>query len=58
MASFVYRCPSTGLHVQGWSADEVSAEDPDMYEAVTCIACQKLHLVNPVTGKVLSGDKD
>jgi hypothetical protein len=53
MAPFLYRCPNTGLSVQGWRADEVSPDEADSYEAVTCIACQQLHLVNPVTGEVL-----
>jgi hypothetical protein len=57
MAPFLYRCPNTGLSVQGWRADEVSPDEADSYEAVTCIACQQLHLVNPVTGEVL-GEND
>ena len=56
MPAFLYRCPNTGQRVQGWSADEVPAGDPDIYEAVTCTACQQVHLVNPATGTVLTGD--
>ena len=26
---------------------------PEDYEAITCIACQQVHLVNPKTGRVL-----
>jgi len=26
MAPFLYRCPNTGQHVQGWSAEEVSPD--------------------------------
>ena len=58
MAPFLYRCPSTGLRVQGWSAEEVPPNDGDIYETVTCIACQQVHLVNPSTGNVLTGDDD
>jgi hypothetical protein len=57
MAAFVFRCPNTGFNVQGWSAYEVSGDEADTYETVTCIACQQTHLVNPATGKVLSSDE-
>jgi hypothetical protein len=46
------RCPSTGFDIQ-----HESDNDPDVseneYEAVTCLACTKIHLVNRKTGKVL-----
>ena len=58
MAPFLYRCPSTGLRVQGWSAEEVPANDANIYETITCIACQRVHLVNPATGNVLTSDDD
>jgi hypothetical protein len=48
MAAFLYRCPNTGQHVQGWSAEEVPA-DEGTYEAVSCIACQQVHLAQPAT---------
>ena len=54
MATFVYRCPNMGLAVQGWSAEDVTDEDAEIYEAVQCTACAQLHFVNPRTGKVLS----
>jgi hypothetical protein len=31
--------------------------DSDTYESVTCILCQRVHLVNPRTGRVL-GEND
>ena len=34
MATFLYCCPNTGQHVQGWSAEEVQA-DETTYETVT-----------------------
>jgi hypothetical protein len=52
-----FRCSNAGLNVQGWSADEISADEADTYESVTCIACQQAHFVNPATGKVLSNDE-
>ena len=51
MGAFLFRCPNTGQHVQGRSAEEVDPND-DGYEAITCSACQAVHLVNPATGKV------
>jgi hypothetical protein len=55
MATFIYRCPNTGLNVQGWSVEDVS-DEPESYEATTCTACGQLHFVNQTTGKVLGGD--
>jgi hypothetical protein len=57
MANFVFRCPATGLNVQ-----HQLDEDPDIseneYEAITCLACARLHLLNRKTGKVLGqGDE-
>jgi hypothetical protein len=51
MAAFVYRCPATGLNVQGFFSDEVPAKE--IYEPVTCTACTRVHLVNRSTGKTL-----
>jgi hypothetical protein len=47
---------NTGLKVQAWSADDISA-DADRYEATTCTACRQIHLVNPATGKVIGNDE-
>lgn len=54
MASFLFTCPTTGMRVHGWAADEPPAFD--YFEAVECIACQRTHFVDPRTGKVV-GDK-
>ena len=58
MAAFVYQCPTTGYKVQGY-VEEIAATDPtrsdDVYEPLTCTLCQRIHLVNPKTGKVLGG---
>jgi hypothetical protein len=36
-----------------------SESDPaNLYEAVTCTACTRIHLVNPRTGRVLGADGD
>ena len=54
MATFVYRCPATGLQVQGWTADDPSENDGSPYRVVTCLMCKRIHLVNPATGKLSS----
>ena len=56
MAAFIYRCPRTGRNVQGWFADDVSGDEDETYEAVTCLACAQMHLVNRSTGRVLGAD--
>jgi hypothetical protein len=59
MPPFLYRCPNTGYRVQGFVADDTSDEGERYeYEAVTCLACQQVHLVNPTTGKVLGEDDE
>jgi hypothetical protein len=57
MAPFLYRCPNTGFRVQGWSVNDDS-ENGDVYESVNCLACSRLHLVNPKTGRTLGADDD
>ena len=58
MPGFVFRCPITRLNVQGWVADDPTQRDEDCFDAVTCTACARMHLVNPRTGKVLGADDD
>ena len=53
MPPFVYRCPNTAHRIQGYIAEDVG---PDHYEPTLCTMCQKVHLVNPTTGKVLGED--
>jgi hypothetical protein len=48
----VFLCPNTGARVQGWFADNGSKDSDDTYQSVNCLACQRVHLVNPATGKV------
>ena len=57
MASFLYRCPKTGQHVQGWIADDPTDLGDDTYETVMCTACTRPHLVNPKTGRILGADE-
>jgi hypothetical protein len=55
MATFLYRCPTTGHTVQGFAADNAAAND-SIYEAITCVLCRRVHLVNPATGRVAGAD--
>jgi hypothetical protein len=52
---FLYRCPHTGLKVQGWISDDPTKEE--IFQPVTCTACGRVHLVNPRTGKVAGTEK-
>jgi hypothetical protein len=58
MAGFVFRCPNTGMNVQGWVADDPTEGEGDAYQSIACLICTRLHLVNPKTGKVLGADPD
>jgi hypothetical protein len=58
MIAVLYRCPATGLTVDEWVADtrDVATESnrEAIYDAVTCRACNHIHLVDLSTGKVLA----
>ena len=53
MATLLFKCPSTGMTVQGWLCDE-DPNEADTYEAVSCPACAHVHFVNRGTGKTLN----
>jgi hypothetical protein len=52
MVAFLYRSPTTGLNVQGRSADKVGDDEDATYETVPCLACREVHLVSRSTRKV------
>ena len=54
MPTFVYRCPNTGLEVQGW-IDE-PAEGAAANQSVTCPACGGVHQVEAKTRKVVEDE--
>ncbi len=56
MGTFLFRCPNTKLHVQGL-VDDV-ADHQEAYAAVECIACSRVHYVNPKTGRVLGESRE
>jgi hypothetical protein len=56
MVTFLYHCPAIGLNVQSYIADDPT--DDEAFESVYCIACTRVHLVNPKAGKVLGVDDE
>jgi hypothetical protein len=58
MPAFLFRCPNTGMRVQGWISDDPAESSEGTFEPVTCHACGRVHLVNPKTGKTLGGESD
>ncbi len=54
MRSFIYRCPTTGMNVQGWVAEDGTEDDESIYRTLDCPVCRRAHLVNPATGRVLN----
>jgi hypothetical protein len=56
MVPFIYRCPTTGLDVQGLFADSAPADNTETYESVSCPVCTRVHLVNRTTGRTLGDD--
>jgi hypothetical protein len=51
----MYRCPDTGLRVPSFESTKTS---DGTYDVVTCVACGRVHLIDPATGKVLGQDKE
>jgi hypothetical protein len=52
---FLFRCPTTSTMVQA-DTDLPSPKEgePPRYISLVCLACQRVHLVNPHTGRLLS----
>ena len=47
------------MMVQGWRADDGEAAVADnSYVGMRCLACNRVHLVNPMTGAVFGIDDD
>ena len=56
-STFFYRCPTTGMKVQSWIAEDASESTREStYVSTECLACRLAHLVNPSTGHVAGGD--
>ena len=54
--TFLYRCPIIGFRVQGFVADNAAEKNGYAYEALTCLVCKRIHLVDPKTGTVAGSD--
>jgi hypothetical protein len=54
MVAIRYRCPTTGKRIQIELEDDPDPESEPGHEAVPCLACGDIHLIDPKTGKVLS----
>jgi hypothetical protein len=48
--------PQDLLRVQGWVTDEPDRPAKQNHEAVNCLACGGVHLVNPASGKTINED--
>jgi hypothetical protein len=57
MNPILFKCPATGQNVQ-WRTEEISSEKGQQvtFKGIACPACTRVHLINPVTGKLL-GEK-
>jgi hypothetical protein len=55
MSAFLYLCPTTGQRVQGWSSVDPAGE-PGTVEAIKCLACGRLHLIDPKTAPAPARD--
>jgi hypothetical protein len=52
---FIFRCPTTGLNVQGTKMTDEADESP--YTSQKCLACGGVHLVNSLSGKLMSEER-
>ena len=57
MATFIFRCPTSGQNVQG-SIAQGSVEQATTCVSVNCTACGQFHYVDLATGRVLGGEDD
>ena len=49
---FLFRCPVTGLNVQGLADGDGDAAGT--FVAQSCMACGQMHLVDPRSGKLIA----
>ena len=55
----MFRCPICDIHTYAWIADDLQANAGEHdYVSVDCLACWRIHLVNPRTGAILGTDKE
>jgi len=56
MAASLFTCPFAGRKVQHWLDDDEDASETE-YEAITCKACGRLHLINRKSGRLLGKEE-
>jgi hypothetical protein len=60
----LFSCPRTGNKVQALLAEETAGAGTrheslgTQYETVSCLACSGVHLVDPMSGRVLGAASD
>jgi hypothetical protein len=52
--SFNYRCPITGMTIQGHAEVDEGAIEANRYKPLTCSSCGRVHLIDPNTGRLLT----
>jgi len=57
MQTLLFRCPHTGLTVQGW-LPETEAPGVDSHEMIPCTACGGFHAVSRSTGAPMRRDAE
>jgi hypothetical protein len=53
--ALLFTCPTTRIKIQQWENDDAPDNE---YEAISCQACGKLHLLNAKTGKLLGAEEE
>ena len=57
MRKLIFRCTRTGMNVQIHMPDAAPTDHPDAYETVNCPACARIHLINKISGRLLSDNE-
>jgi hypothetical protein len=57
MAHMVFKCSATGLNVHHWLDGDLQLAD-DEYEAITCVACARVHFLNRKSGKLFARESE
>jgi len=59
MRNLMFRCPTTGLDLQGFIAEDMTAaKTVSVWFSMKSTACARFHFVHPVTGKVLGSNDE
>ena len=59
MVAILFKCPQTGVRVQGWVSDEpIKPGQARAYAFASCTMCNLLHLIDRITGKSIHEQED